>query len=153
MAAGSLDYGTRRNAIVYWGCWEGALLLCMILRFTANSAWVCVPDADFGRDGLPVLSDISLETARGIRVSSSGTRRVTAPLRKLYRVRAPASLNDVPRLDRAALGKYNARQAICSVLRSDAKQEKPTDCRDTHSERDDWIHLCPEEFRGTALSL
>ena len=97
----------------------------MILRFTANSAWVCVPDADFGRDGLPVRSDISLETARGIRVSSSGTRRVTAPLRKLYRVRAPASLNDVPRLDRAALGKYNARQAICSVLRSNAKQEKP----------------------------
>ena len=105
----------------------------MILRIIANSAWICVPDADVGRDGLPVLSEISLETARGIRVSSSATRRA-APRRKLDRVRAPASLDEIPRLDPAALGKYNVLQAIYSVLRSNAKQEKPTDCRDLPSD-------------------
>lgn len=99
---------------------------------------------------LPVLSEISLETARGIRVSScSATRRVAAPRRKLHCVRAPASLEEIPRLDPAALGKYNVLQAIYSVLRSNAKQEKPTDCRHIHLERDDWSHLCSEEFRGT----
>jgi hypothetical protein len=67
VAAGSLGYGTRRNSDVYGEYWEGALLLCTILRITANSAWVCVPDADVGCDNLPVLSEILLETARGIR--------------------------------------------------------------------------------------
>lgn len=127
----------------------------MILRVDSGSAWVYVPDSDVGVEGYPLMIKIKLGAVRDIRVSSLAARRVAARVRvtKRYRVPAPSSLDDVPFLDRAALGKSNVLQAMGSILRSNAKQEKPVDSRTTHLERVEWAQLCSSDFRGTVSKI
>jgi hypothetical protein len=153
MPADSLGYGDRRNPTVYGRFWKEALLLCVILRVDSGSAWVCVPDADVDADGCPLMSVITLGAVRDIRVSSVAARRVAAPLATRHRVPAPSSLGDVPVLDREALAKSNVLHAISSVLRSNSKQEKPTDSRITHLDRAEWVQLCSEGFRGKVSNI
>jgi hypothetical protein len=151
--AHSLGDGARWNAAVYGGFWEEAELLCVILRVDSGSARVCVPDADVGVDGLPLLSEIALGAVPDIRVSSVAARRVAARVTTRSRVPAPSSLDDVPFLDSAALAKSNVLHAISTVLRSNAKQEKPTDSRITHLERTEWAQLCSLDFRGAVSTI
>jgi hypothetical protein len=110
-------------------------------------------DADVGVGGFPLMSEIALGAVRDIRVSSVAARRVAAPLTTRCRVPAPSSLDDVPFLDSATLAKSNVLQAISSVLRSNAKQEKPTDSRITHLERTEWAQLCSGDFGGAVSTI
>jgi hypothetical protein len=151
-SAAMLRHGASRDQAVNRAHSGRGMLLSMIVSVGAENATICVPGALIGADNLPELFKVVLSRVRLIRASSSAALR-EVPATQTLRVPVPATLDDVPLLDRAALAKAALLHAIQNVLRSNAKQEKQTDCRYMHLHIDDWRELTSPEFCGSLSKI
>jgi hypothetical protein len=151
-SAAMLRHGASRDQAVNRAHSGRGVLLSKIISVDAESATICVPGALNGANNLPELFKVVLQRVRLIRVSSSAAFR-EVPDTQTGRVPVPATLDDVPILDRTALAKAALLYAIQNVLRSNAKQEKQTDCRYMHLHVDDWRELTSSDFRGSLSKI
>lgn len=103
-SAAMLRHGASRDQAVNRAHSGRGVLLSKIISVDAENATICVPGALNGANNLPELFKVVLPRVRLIRVSSSAAFR-EVPATQTFRVPVPATLDDVPMLDRSALAK------------------------------------------------